>query len=642
MQKIFHNCSIKFIDDNGKFPPVFLVDALSEVRDDLEHHDYTTNHRTAAAAVATVCQMEEASHSNNMVTLRPSNQGGVSGAIIRQGQAVLPSLPPNNTSGINGVQQATTPSLYPAPPASLPPTMSTDSPVALPQPMQEAMLFSSTRDETNAVATGNPPHFYESINLKAVKPEGLNNHPHHDDDMLQTQMKRDSSLGTSLSSNSIFNHHLKLPAIDNNVPPAGVYVPPAGVLSGTSLSGLESGRSIGKRRRRRSTPGGICEGSAASLLPYDLTSHQREVVNPGIRPGASAPFDQPPQLSQAHHPIVGRSTQRVMPTSPEYPLRASPEDAALQSRMLAAQYHQSSMTSNQYGFFPPQSNAVSQFNNRASSVTENISSRCRMESTTPPVDRMLNHHNHLPNSNERFVPVPIDPEQDIIRRAITESQAAHIAHTRQQVADDIQFRRAVEAAAQQSEQRQRPSISAEQDVEEQELILMARRRSILDEEQRRLVERQQYEAEVQRAIDESHHVQEEEERRKESESELIQEAMARSEIEASKIPEDTEEEKELLRQAISTSMANTDVVDETDLLEEAVRKSLSEKVNENDLIAEAARVSLTDSNSSNDDPEEEEVLEEALRLSLEEKERSESEENELIRRALEASLLFNR
>ena len=637
MQKIFHNCSIKFIDDNGKFPPVFLVDALSEVRDDLEHHDYTTNHRTAAAAaVATICQMEEASHSNNMVTLRPSNQGGVSGAINRQGQAVLPSLPPNNTSGINGVQQATTSSLYPVPPASLPPTL------------QEAM-FSSTRDETNAVATGNPPHFYESINLKAVKPEGLNNYPHHDDDMLQTQMKRDSSLGTSLSSNSIFNHHLKLPAIDNNVPPAGVYVPPAGVLSGTSLSGLESGRSIGKRRRRRSTPGGICEGSAASLLPYDLTSHQREVVNPGIRPGASAPFDQsPPQLSQAHHPIVGRSTQRVMPTPQEYPLRASPEDAALQSRMLAAQYHQSSMTSNQYGFLPPQSNTVSQFNNRASSVTENISSRCRMESTTPPVDRMLNHHNHHPNSNGRFVPVTIDPDQDIIRRAITESQASHIAHTRQQVSDDIQFRRAVEAAAHQSQQQQqqqqqeRPSISAEQDAEEQELILMARRRSILDEEQRRLVERQQYEAEVQRAIDESHHVQEEEERRKESESELIQEAMARSEIEASKIPEDTEEEKELLRQAISTSMANTDVVDETDLLEEAVRKSLSEKVNENDLIAEAARVSLTDSNSSNDDPEEEEVLEEALRLSLEEKERSESEENELIRRALEASLLFNR
>ena len=625
MQKIFHNCSIKFIDDNGKFPPVFLVDALSEVRDDLEHHDYTTNHRTAAAAVATICQMEEASHSNNMVTLRPSNQGGVSGAINRQGQAVLPSLQPNNSSG--GIQQATTSPLYSVPPASLPPTM------------QEAMLFSSTRDETNAVATSMPPHSFDSTKLEAVKstPSELNNHPHLDDDMLQTQMKRDSSLGTSLSSNSIFNHHLKLPAIDNNVPPAGV-------LSGTSLSGLESGRSIGKRRRGWSSPGGICEGSAASLLPYDLTSHQREVVNPGIRPGASAPFDQPPQLSQAHHPIVGRSTQRVMPTPQEYPLRASPEDAALQSRMLAAQYHQSSMTSNQYGFLPPQSNAVSQFNNRASSVTENISSRCRMESTTPPVDRMLNHHNHLPNSNERFVPVPIDPEQDIIRRAITESQAAHIAHTRQQVADDIQFRRAVEAATQQSQQQQqeRPSISAEQDAEEQELILMARRRSILDEEQRRLVERQQYEAEVQRAIDESHHVQEEEERRKESESELIQEAMARSEIEASKIPEDTEEEKELLRQAISTSMANTDVVDEKDLLEEAVRKSLSEKVNENDLIAEAARVSLTDSNSSNDDPEEEEILEEALRLSLEEKERSESEENELIRRALEASLLFNR
>ena len=80
---------------------------------------------------------------------------------------------------------------------------------------------------------------------------------------------------------------------------------------------------------------------------------------------------------------------------------------------------------------------------------------------------------------------------------------------------------------------------------------------------------------------------------------------------------------------------------EKDLLEEAVRKSLSEKVNENDLIAEATRVSLTDSNSSNDDPEEEEILEEALRLSLEEKERAESEENELIRRALEASMMIS-
>lgn len=640
MQKIFHNRSIKFIDDNGKFPPVFLVDALSEVRDDLEHHDYTTNHRTAAAAAA-ACQME-ASHSNNMVPLRPPNPRGVSGAINRQGQAVLPSLPPNNSSGTSGgMQQATTPPFYPDPPASQPPTMTTDSPVALPQPMQEAMLFSSTRDETNAVATTMPPHSYESTKLEAVKstPSELNNHSHHDDDMLQTQMKRHSSLGTSLSSNSIFNHHRKLPAIDHNVPPAGVSI--SGV---TSLSELVSSRSIGKRRRRWSSPGGICEGSAASLLPYDLTSHQRGVINPEILQGASAHFDQtPPQLSQAHHPIAGHSTQRVMPMSPEYPLRASPEDAALQSRMLAAQHHQSSMMSNQYGFLPPQSNTASHFNNPAEGATENISSRCRMESTTPPVDRMLNHqHNHHPNSNGRFVPVPIDPEQDIIRRAITESQAAHIAHTRQQVADDIQFRRALEAAAQQSQQLQRPSISAEQDTEEQEVILMARRRSILDEEQRRLVEMRQYEAEVQRAIDESHHAQEEEERRKESESELIQEAMARSEIEASKIPEDTEEEKELLRQAISTSMANTDVVDEKDLLEEAVRKSLSEKVNENDLIAEATRVSLTESNSSNDDPEEEEeILEEALRLSLEEKERAESEENELIRRALEASMMVS-
>ena len=584
----------------------------------------------------------EASHSNNIVPLRPPNPGGVSGAIIRLGQAVLPSLPSNNTSGTSGgMQQATTPPFYPDPPASQPPTMTTDSPVAISQPRQEAMPFSSTGDETNVVATSNPrPHSCESKKLEAVKstPSELNNHPHHDDDMLQTQMKRHSSLGTSLSSNSIFNHHRKLPAIDHNVPPAGVSI--SGV---TSLSELVSSRSIGKRRRRWSTPGGICEGSVASLLPYDLTSHQRGIINPEILSGASASFDQStPQLSQAHHPIAGHSTQRVMPMSPEYPLRASSEDAALQSRMLAAQHHQSSMMSNQYGFLPPQPNTASHFNNPAESATENISSRCRMESTTPPVDRMLNHHrNHHPNSNGRFVPVPIDPEQDIIRRAITESQAAHIAHTRQQVADDIQFRRALEAAAQQSQQQQRPSISAEQDTEEQEVILMARRRSILDEEQRRLVEIQQYEAEVQRAIDESHHVQEEEERRKESESELIQEAMARSEIEASKIPEDTEEEKELLRQAISTSMANTDVVDEKDLLEEAVRKSLSEKVNENDLIAEATRVSLTDSNSSNDDPEEEEILEEALRLSLEEKERAESEENELIRRALEASMMIS-
>lgn len=633
LQKIFHNRSIKFIDDDGKFPPVFLVDALSEVRDDLEHHDYTANRHTAAAAAAAACQME-ATHSNNMVPLRPPNQGGVSGAINRQGQAVLPSLPSNNTSGTSGgMQQATTPPLYHVPPASLPPTMTTDSPVALPQPRQEAMLFSSTGDETNVVATSNPrPHSYESTKLEAVKstPSELNNHPHHDDDMLQTQMKRHSSLGTSLSSNSIFNHHRKLPAIDHNVPPAGVSI--SGV---TSLSELESSRSIGKRRRRWSSPGGICEGSVASLLPYDLTSHQRGTTNSGIPQGASAHFDQtPPQLSQAHHPIAGHSTQRVMPMSPEYPLRASPEDVALQSRMLAAQHHQSSMMSNQYGFLPSQPNTTSHFNTPAQNATENISSRCRMESTTPPVDRMLNrNHNHHPNSNGRFVPVPIDPEQDIIRRAITESQAAHIAHTRQQVADDIQFRRALEAAAQQS--------SAEQDTEEQEVILMARRCSILDEEQRRFVEIQQYEAEVQRAIDESHHVQEEEERRKESESELIQEAMARSEIEASKIPEDTEEEKELLRQAISTSMANTDVVDEKDLLEEAVRKSLSEKVNENDLIAEATRVSLTESNSSNDDVEEEDILEEALRLSLEEKERAESEENELIRRALEASMMVS-
>ena len=187
-----------------------------------------------------------------------------------------------------------------------------------------------------------------------------------------------------------------------------------------------------------------------------------------------------------------------------------------------------------------------------------------------------------------------------IHRAISESQATHIAHTRQQVADDIEFRRSLELASNESAR----NLGVEPvDIHEQERILMAR---------------EKYEADLELALRQSEHVhvlrQEEDERIRASEEQLIADLLLRTRIEEVSAKRD---EEEILRKALITSLEDGCNVDENALLAEAVTKS----VNDN---------AATPTNHD-------ETLERVLQLSLEEEERM-NEEEEILRRALITSL----
>ena len=189
-----------------------------------------------------------------------------------------------------------------------------------------------------------------------------------------------------------------------------------------------------------------------------------------------------------------------------------------------------------------------------------------------------------------------------IHRAISESQATHIAHTRQQVADDIEFRRSLELASNESAR----NLGVEPvDIHEQERILMAR---------------EKYEAELELALRQSEHVhvlrQEEDERIRASEEQLIADLLLRTRIEEVSAKRD---EEEILRKALITSLEDGCNVDENALLAEAVTKS----VNDN---------AATPTNHD-------ETLERVLQLSLEEEKKMNEEEEEHIRKALEQSML---
>jgi len=177
-----------------------------------------------------------------------------------------------------------------------------------------------------------------------------------------------------------------------------------------------------------------------------------------------------------------------------------------------------------------------------------------------------------------------------IHRAISESQATHIAHTRQQVADDIEFRRSLELASNESAR----NLGVEAvDVDEQE-------------------------AELELALRQSEHVhvlrQKEDERIRASEEQLIADLLLRTRIEEESAKRD---EEEILRKALITSLEDDWNVEESALLAEAVTKS----VNDN---------AATPTNHD-------ETLERVLQLSLEEEEKM-NEEEEILRRALVTSL----
>ena len=225
-----------------------------------------------------------------------------------------------------------------------------------------------------------------------------------------------------------------------------------------------------------------------------------------------------------------------------------------------------------------------------------------------------------------------------IRRVITESQAAHAAHTRQQVDDDIQFRRALEIASIQSrsedelQQQQRRQGQNDGDAEfesqmeraiadsrrlsnqhahqgrrpsqqqdgEDDLVRMISEQSIRDEEERQRSVNEKYQVELEVALKQSEHLEEENKRRQSSEEELIQ-----------KVLEQTRREME---EARST---------EHEMMQRVMRESLESQ-------EEGKKGGVDD-----------EMLEEVLKMSLEEKQRQASsaeEEAEQIRKAMEWSM----
>jgi hypothetical protein len=218
-----------------------------------------------------------------------------------------------------------------------------------------------------------------------------------------------------------------------------------------------------------------------------------------------------------------------------------------------------------------------------------------------------------------------------VQRAISESQATHIAHTRRQVDDDIQFRRALEVAAQESAMMMATTAAngeeGDDDDDEVQLMKMASQRSIIDEQNRLRESQNKYELELELALKQSEHLNtlmsEEEMRLREGEDEMIQDLLLKSraeEEEARRLEEQREEElvRKALEKSVDPDCAN---VDEDELVEEAIRKSVCDS--EEDDRKESA----------------EEVLKRVMRLSLEEKDRIAREEEEELKKAMEWSML---
>ncbi|KAL3776167.1 hypothetical protein ACHAW5_005705 [Stephanodiscus triporus] len=303
-----------------------------------------------------------------------------------------------------------------------------------------------------------------------------------------------------------------------------------------------------------------------------------------------------------------------------------------------------------------------------------IQKRVRSPSSSSPPRHRDDIH-IVPSSSLRVTSTASLPERQVdesrrsrqscntseIRRAISESQATHIAHTRQQVADDIEFRRSLERASNESA---RNLVGESADVDEREVLSA----------------RDKYEAELELALRQSEHAhelrREEEERIRASEEELIADLLVRTRMEEERVRALRQEEDERIRaseeQLIADLLVRTRVEEErvhalrqeeeeriraseeqliADLLvrtrveeegarqqeEEMLRKALAASledhanVDENGSVAEAVKKSVQDCDV---DP-----IERVLQLSLDEKEMLDEEEEELIRRAMEQSVL---
>lgn len=276
----------------------------------------------------------------------------------------------------------------------------------------------------------------------------------------------------------------------------------------------------------------------------------------------------------------------------------------------------------------------------------------RIDSSQPSLHR--EHHSRRRNTHHS-IPAQRDPATRIrrsnrrssynvgeIQQAITESQSSHIAHTRQQVAHDIQFRRALEIASNESNIEggpQEPSAASActSSPNEEQLIQMAARRSLLDEQARQDEENKKYEAELLKALRDSEEIdmvkQEEEQQQNETEADMLRKVLIQSEAERVEAMQHMQREEETLRRVMVSSLDKDAAVNEDELIKEVIRNSLDLSESEH------GRRSLDGESGG---PSAEETLEHILKLSVEDKEHVAEEEVEQIRKAMERSILEDR
>lgn len=403
--------------------------------------------------------------------------------------------------------------------------------------------------------------------------------------------------------------------------------------------------------------------------------------------GAARPYNPLESNADTLH-LANRQQCTSLPQ--DYSLPVSPEEAAFRAVILAqAQARQSSVPYMHDGFIPrdharaPDSNCNNDDSNAPhfqplpSQLRDNVSFVPPIQDVPTFTRRTFNPGlfmgNSAPPSTAAGISTAIDitpavskrhnsrhqvgrrrsadnlVQYPLMRQAISASQASHVAHTKRQVAEEIQFRQALELASNATtfehhqEQEQQNAINNE----EKDLIKMASRLSILDEQQRQ-EEREEIEREEFATVLELSKVEQKDEQKcMESEEELITEVIIKSRMEEE---EHMQNEEEVLQRALVQSLENDgaqvgseQIENEEQVLQRILAKSLEEevaqKVGEEYLLKEAIRKSLTDTPGISDGEDEKDVLDQVLRMSLEKMDDVDKEEEEQLRKAMEQSIM---
>ena len=189
-----------------------------------------------------------------------------------------------------------------------------------------------------------------------------------------------------------------------------------------------------------------------------------------------------------------------------------------------------------------------------------------------------------------------------LRKAIAESQAAHIADTKQLVKQDIRLRRALELASKESASADcqagadvidSQGVVLRSPTEEDKILVQIIRQSILDERKRKVEAEKKYALMLEHALKQSEelamHQQKQEEHLKRSEDELVLGMVAKS---CAEVEAERQKEEELLRYAVTQSL-ESGAKDEKERKreEEQLKIALTQSLAENAAEMEKLRLS---------------------------------------------------